>query len=718
MSESTDEANPGYALGEWSKALQAAAWEKADSWRGVFQGMLSGLLHIGSRTPIRDTPVWATPEVMKGGFASGRLLAERPFDTAESQLAEVLQVEPRRGPLQRGLLSEAGLSVLLDRLQGRDYELETPEEAALLVAAWLASHNQLTEAAALIQELEPWMERLRFFPIRRSQSAGTGCLLQDLELTRNNLRCLRPQRQYVAMRQAIRQRKPLLDRLVALWMETRADGWPAQQYPADWAERGHQLLKDWRRLNKNRWAEKGQHAILRDCLAVALLDPGQLTGRQVGKLRRILVDIERARGLPGSERHRRLREAQLAETQPAGPWELAAVMLDRLPLNGGLDEVESWLLPVNNVESLRHQVPEGQTMPFERILRRSWRTSMANLVRTQTANSPEVLARLLPMSTSQVEAEAYRDGDLAHLMGTLYESFRRRRSLLLLQLSSQVRLSDLPWVKVLAPWRQHTADSQSRARDLLHQAVSLWLQGWPQVIAPNPLLREIGSLARAVDLQLPLVEELAVDIFQGEFGEKFLRSAQCAARLLHDSPYQRYYRLPVERLLALDDVAPARFKTPVSPGFAALCVERAGHSGGNRQAYHGRIIEQQQIFTTHNLAVLTEALDLRFEVTHPLQCLSWLCRVWPMANSIAPADSRSVRQARLRAQKNCAYGWRQLVFFVSRLGHDQQHQALEQGLALLEKAPHDFLKRQWEELGRAVAGKPLQSPPWLAWKSV
>ncbi|MBT9588210.1 hypothetical protein IV102_33040 [bacterium] len=436
MSE-TDEANPVYALGEWSKALQTAAEHpdgetrdraraKADSWRGVFQRMLSGLLHIGSRAPIRDTPVWATPEVMKGGFASGRLLAEKPFDPRERELAENLQVEPRRGPLQRGLLSESGLTFLLDRLQGRDYELETPEEAALLVVAWLASHDQLTAAAALVQELEPWMDRLRFFPIRPMRSTGQGLILQDLELTRNNLRCLKPHPQYVAMRRAIRQRKPLLDRLVALWMETRADGWPAQQYPADWAERGHQLFNDWRRLNKNRWAERGQTGTLRHCLAVALLDPGQLSGRQVGKL------------------------------------------------------------------------------------------------------------------------------------------------------------------------------------------------------------------ARAAALPLPLVEELAVDIFQGEFGEKFLRSAQCAARLLHDSPYQRYYRLPVERLLALDDVAPARFKTAVSPGFVALC----------------------------------------------------------------------------------AYGWRQLVFFVSRLGHDQQRQALEQGLALLEKTPDEFLRRQWEELGRAVAGRPLQSPPWLGWKCI
>ncbi|WP_202979953.1 hypothetical protein, partial [Xylella fastidiosa] len=68
---------------------------------------------------------------------------------------------------------------------------------------------------------------------------------------------------------------------------------------------------------------------------------------------------------------------------------------------------------------------------------------------------------------------------------------------------------------------------------------------------------------------LPWGEELAADIFMGEFGPKFVLAAQCAAALLDGSLYARYYALDVPAILALP---PKRGEA----AFVRLCAARAG----------------------------------------------------------------------------------------------------------------------------------------------
>jgi hypothetical protein len=74
------------------------------------------------------------------------------------------------------------------------------------------------------------------------------------------------------------------------------------------------------------------------------------------------------------------------------------------------------------------------------------------------------------------------------------------------------------------------------------------------------------------------------------------------------------------------------------------------------------IIEQQQILTTQNLAVLFDGLELRktFEGRLPdlqRECFAWICKRLQMRAGL--------RHAQLIHIKNAAYAWRQMIFFLS-----------------------------------------------------
>jgi hypothetical protein len=71
----------GYVHLHLARALVAAAddhdaeareraRQRVIDWARVFTGMLSGSLQVGSRTPVKEVPNWATLKVTTGGFAT------------------------------------------------------------------------------------------------------------------------------------------------------------------------------------------------------------------------------------------------------------------------------------------------------------------------------------------------------------------------------------------------------------------------------------------------------------------------------------------------------------------------------------------------------------------------------------------------------------------------------------------------------------------------
>jgi hypothetical protein len=723
--------SPLYAMGQLQRAVdafaaavdatgRARAEAKIAKWRQVIAGMRDGTVTVGSREPVVGTPGWVTLEVAHGGFATGRLLAENPpGDTEITKLAAMSAGVPGvtdRERLNLWFLGDPGQQELLAAVASGRYRVEVPEEAALPVVAWLLSHDQFEAALDLVAELRPWMHRLRFTPRLDAapHPAGPVVRLVPAGAVAAALHDVRPRPQIAAMRATLNVWNPLFDQLLTLWCDTVdgdlprlaeltapatneeaavVGGWPCRRWPDDWTERRRTWLADYEHARRTHGLSGRHHhpksnfTRLRLALEKCEARGSGLTGRDVGWIRRILANTISRWGSPGSELRSASREVHVQVANRPAHADLARVLAARLaayPPEGGIASLADIGAPVGENESTL--VPRGEPIPAHLLRKaaRSLEAPVEELISEGIIGSAEVLAGVLPQITAQVLAAGIEDRVLAALYAQAYSAFRRRRSLLLLDLQHQVRFTELPWIAAVQPLRSRTTDGAAAARQVLTQVTEVALTNFPHTILPNPLVSEMASLAAQAELSLPLVQEVAADIFMGTFTMKWPTAAKAASASLAGTLYARYYDLPgpaawVER-------TPKRPNDPQLPGkraaedFAALCVARSaearagiGRSHASYIAGNGAIIEQSQILTTHNLAVLVGALGLgdRFAVVAPdlaVRCFEWVIR--------RLGQQPPSWHSRLQAVKNAAYAWRQAIYFLSLCDQAGQDQAI------------------------------------------
>ena len=704
-------ASPMYAVGQLQRAIDslaaaqdAASLARAESkiarWRSVLAGITAGGLDVGSRTPVAGTPAWVTLEVVHGGFATGRLLAEQPLDADER---EVLAGLPQDAPgltdrerLNLWFLGDAGQRDLLRMLAAGGYRVEVPEEAALLAVAWLLEHGQFEVALDLVAELRPWMGRLRFTPRPAAGAAPSGVMVhvQTAGQVAATLNIMAPRPQIAAMRETLAVWHPLFDRLVALWCDTvdgelprlasgGADGtvtggWPCRRWPTDWSERRQAWLADYHQAAEehapadSQRAAKSNFTRLRVALEACEHDSSALAGREVGWIRRALANTITRHGEPDSPSRTSLRGVQQQVASRPAYVDLARVVASRLeqfPADGGIPSLDDVAADTAAEESAA--VPQGEPIPAHLVAKasRALEAPADELVDRQVIGSAEVLAAVVPQITAQVVAAGLDDPQLSGLYGRAYAAFRRRRSLLLLNLEHQVRFGELPWVAALQPLRADSADTARAARQTLAETAFLAVRGFPQTIMPNPLISEMSALAVQAGVPLPLVEEVAADIFMGTFTTKWADAAAVTSGVLDGTLYARYYDLPAPQAWpgGLAAMVTERWGKTTADGFTALCTSRASEAqakGGSssRVAVNGTILEQSQILTTHNLAVLIDALGLRDRVSGLApeladRAFAWLTRCLQ--------QRQPTWRAQLQTVKNAAYAWRQAIYFLS-----------------------------------------------------
>ncbi|MBS2553891.1 hypothetical protein KGQ19_44265 [Catenulispora sp. NL8] len=705
----------GYAYGQWAKALTTAgahgdeatrtrAVKRLRKWTAVLAGLADGTLTIGSRTPTAGLPAWVTPDVVRGGFATGPALAGGPLTADEIAVAERVGIPATRIALFAYFLSEPGLAELQALLDNGAYRVDVPEAAALLAVAWLArniadgqdgqdSHDghddngDNGDLQELLATLAPFADRLRFTPERTAASDETTDADHGPEVvqreTVGEVRATLARRpanpRIAAMNEALSVWNPFSDEVLALWLRTDVGGRVGASFTPEWRDQATELLARYRILAaEHTWCTKHRKpkenlAILLAALTEALTDR-ELSARQRGLLQHAVDSMVRRRGMPGGAEHSALRAAQAgvaARPTHARLAQMVDARLAPLPQGAGLRDVSAALAPITVEDGRTFVVPNA----VARLVRQATAGTVAELIDAGVVGSLEVVAELLPEIVGSHSADAYRDPSLRTLMSRHYSAFRNRRSLLLLDYQHQVRIGELPWMVALQGLREtgdaYRADMVSTLRRVASQA----LAGFPATLLPNPLVREFAALSGEADARLPWVEELAADIFMGDFTVKYLQAAQSAGRLLANTLYEDYYGIDYDVLLAMSVPRQPDGGAPIANAFGALCRDRAHLPPSHRSlvARNGMVIEQAQILTTHNLATLAGAVGV-------VPDGGWATAARRAFEHVCLLAERLERVPRvLPVIKDMAYAWRHMVFYASLLD-EAELTALHAGL--------------------------------------
>lgn len=730
----------GYALGQLGRAFLTAtthedpdvrrrADQRAQRWAQAMEQMADGRVDVGSRVPVRGLPGWVTLEVLRGGFATGGALAEVPLQADEAALARRLGIPVARRLIFGHFLTDAGLQELYGLLDSGAYRVEIPEDAVLLTIAWLVRAGDRAAALDLLDEVSPFAEKLRLAP--KAADAPTSPPDHVFRITAGEaadaLRTRKPNPRVEAEREALAVWNPFSDRVLSLWLQQYRDGQVSLDGGAAWRDNASALVDEYDRLatahtlcTKHSKPKENLAILLRALRAVGRGE--DLPSRDIGLVRCAIEAQVAKRGRPESEEHAALREQQRVVAAAPAYSQLAALAAERvssLDSTEGIEEPEAFFGNVTPEEEAQSGVAEGSAMPrvVPRVLTRAHSAPIEDLLEEGVVPSAEVLAALVPRISASVVASGFADPALARLAAANYRAFRRRRSLLLVNLDKQIQITELPWVRAVAAHSHATTDE---AMAVARRVGALALDHFPATILPNPLVQELHHLLSAAGHDIPLVEELAADIFMGRFSDKFRRAAQVAAPVIEGTLYARYYGIDTAQILSLvEPVKPQassgwtwRRVRPTAPGlaFGDLCWARAGRTpdGEWSVATSGTIIEQSQILTTHNLAALV-SIGVR-----PTR--SWIDLARDAIDRTGALLEVASRQRRpLPTVKDAAYAWRQAIFFLS-VADPAETQALLSDNSLTSSAP-PVMNDLVGGLHQVAVGRPGDGgrSPFLGW---
>ena len=200
----------------------------------------------------------------------------------------------------------------------------------------------------------------------------------------------------------------------------------------------------------------------------------------------------------------------------------------------------------------------------------------------------------------------------------------------------------------------------------------------------------------------------------GTFSPVFLWAAQEAATVLGGTLYARYYGIDFAAISGMttreEATWPGQPPRTTVPEIDQLAHASAGETPNrwNRNpATSGKVIEQAQILTTQNLAVLIKrgvALD-----PLPQSQAAW--------NATKAHLAKWTNGHRLRHRKNAAYAWRQTIFYLSLASPASVTRFLgsNRTIAGLPESAATQASAIFCGLTEALEGNPPSADPFLGW---
>lgn len=678
---------PNYLWGQLRRALDADNDRRMAKTLDAIAGIDAGRITVGDPVPTKGMPAWVTPEIIRGGFATGHAAASGPLTDDEQALATANGLPGSRAALFQWALTDAGLTWLTTLLDQRTYQVRLPEQAALLTVAHLIRTGHGAEAATIIDTIRPHADRLQFLPIPLTAPIPDGVHIATIGDAITALEQKKPRRQVEAQREANSIWGPYTDQLVALWWDTRdAAGTVGRVFPDGWGNHAQDLLDVYDALTEEHTLTTKHRKPGSTVQILLTATRATLAGdhTQIHRARQVVSDVVAKRGAPASEALTTLRRVQQEDAAKPSHAVLAKEAADALRPHRDVLTHE----PLRLIADTR-----GEHLPFvRRTVDRARHAPIGQLIHVGVITSAEGLAAVAPQLAGPGIAGQYVDSVAGHLAAATFTAFQNRRSVLLLNYQTQVQVTALPWYQALTATSETSGSARVR---LLRQANTLTkhaIESFPGTVLPNPFLRVIAELYRQADLPLPVTYELAADIFMGGFSKTFVTAARLAHEYVAAGLYGRYY--------GLGEQAPADQKT-----FAEETYRRAGidtYSRWSSVAVAGSVIEQAQILTTQNLAI----------VTHAGVTIDWeTAATTAFTRTVLPELLAAQQPRGLRQRKNAAYAWRQVLFYLTMAGTNATDRFLETARRATDRtrigAPAQTLL---DDLERSHRGQAVMKP--------
>ncbi|KAL0227537.1 hypothetical protein RCL1_003681 [Eukaryota sp. TZLM3-RCL] len=679
-----------FALGQLFKATSNT--KKQEKWTSVVNGMVSGSLAIGSRKPLHNLPVWTTPTVVFGGYATDVPKSGGPLLRHEAPKANVLinnhsQIESFSTERVRSLansyfLTDAGQQELFDAYNNCNYRLDTCEEAALMIVGLLKNAGKNREAEDILNEIVPLFPQLRFFPnlipsspdysyelSRPSVSfqpvSKTIQILSSSHLTTNN------KNQYNAFIKII----PLCDLLVEIaLLTTNEDDVPFMVENTLAREKYHEFTVGYNKLT----LQEKNCKRLKKSYVIFIRTADQFFGNKLRKisrstrstLKQFLNSIINKRGRPGSQKHSEIRTKQKFFVERVDNFNSERVSV--IAEISNKDPIRAL-----NSEDLTALLSQIKSWKVKRIIERCRDFTLEELKSDQLfgLKSAEQIASFSHYFLSHVKASSLPDKSSQYLCFQLYNAFSYRRSVILFHLQTQVKIEEIPWVVAFLNKLHSECNQKSLVNELnyVKDLLFIWLNIFPYTQMPNKLVSALKQLYLGPE-KIILIPELAVDIFEHSFADAFVGPFKYAVNRLQGTLYANYYNFPIN----FDAINSGQ-------DLYNLCVERTKESANDATftVKNGIIVEQLYILTTMNLIQLIDSFNLENELNlseSVLKCAKFILKCSLAVNRFS--------------YKNAAYAWRQMLLMTSLSRHREEIKSKVCEIF----SNHENLRRKFEQV--------------------
>ena len=502
----------------------------------VITGVLTKGASIGGRTD-HGRPAWVTPEITKSGFSSGNHLAGGPLKQHELDIIKDIDdktdVSSIRYAINKWCLTDKkGQEWITDLAKSGQYGANTMEELAIMSIVLVGKRKKTSE---LVSEIEPWFKDLRFFPEPKSVNLSelavprssiwsverlhqrlhgeTSTLVHSMDLKKHSMVKLEKfNESYVAI---YNKSKEILQLFYG--RKTRRSN-NVESFKAFVFD----VKKVMNEFGLEKRIAKSTAGKLLDAIEV-FIEFGMETKKS------FLKHIEFHVGNASSK----------IELRSRTPEDMIKHLQSSID---GIKEFMNIIEPMRDSSGIEKETVDGLSLKFPDLKKSIGKTTLGTLTELcdyGLIDSAEMFADQVVTISAISHSTAFKKGPYQVLARNMYSTFSARRSKLLLNLETQVKMSEIPWFTVFEEvFRVKVIDT-----DEISKSVFLdYLSNFPGTQMPNNFVdvmsRQLGRNG--------LVKEIAADIFMGQFVKTFGAQAKERESVLgEDTPYGSYYSVSI-----------------------------------------------------------------------------------------------------------------------------------------------------------------------------